>query len=367
MKTFKKISASVLLGFIFFSLSVLMLPLETKAAGCAFSCKEGSEDITTYCKKLYGDGSRVGKTFVTNGSPDCNMSEAPQCGLTAVAACCCAPDDSIITPYDPSTYAGTTGNEPNKPRYERPKLQVDIPGINFSDVTCVNKGDGSFVCSVSWISDYIGAIYQYALGIGGVLAAVMLMAGGLMWLISGGDASRVSKAKTLITGSVTGLIILFASYTILYQVNPDLTVFKPLQIRNIAPDTEPFSLAGNLTNSDECSDCIKITTIPVKSGNSSMANKDLIAKLEKVYQATSAEMKWRVTEAWPPTQKHKSKCHNNGTCVDIALLSSNNSCANVAKLQQALSNVGFDQILNEYIRCEGKETTYTSGDHLHIR
>jgi hypothetical protein len=119
------------------------------------------------------------------------------------------------------------------PKYDIPEMQIKIPGLTFSKVTCSNETGGAFICSVSWIGDYVAGIYQYALGIGGVLAAVMLMAGGVLWLISGGDASRVSKAKTLITGSITGLIILFASYTLLFQINPDLTIFKPIMIRNI--------------------------------------------------------------------------------------------------------------------------------------
>lgn len=254
------------------------------------------------------------------------------------------------------------------PKYEIPELQIDLSsiGVTFSDVTCVNS-NGGFVCSISWISDYIAGIYQYALGIGGVLAAVMLMAGGVLWLVSGGDTGRISKAKTLITGSITGLVILFSSYMLLFQINPDLTVFEPIKIRNIARDGEPLSYDGNTTNSDACSDCIKITSIPVKGGMGTLANKDLIAKLEKAYQATPKDIPWRITEAYPPSQKHKSKCHNNGMCVDIAILSGSNSCTNVAKLEAILRNFGLAQILNEYTDCGGTKTTFSSGGHFHLR
>ena len=136
-----------------------------------------------------------------------------------------------------------------EPKYEIPELQVKIPGLTFSNVTCSNKTGGAFICSVSWIGDYVAGIYEYALGIGGVLAAVMLMAGGVFWLVSGGDASRVSKAKTLITGSITGLVILFASYVLLFQINPDLTIFKPIQIRNIDKNESVYQGSDSDDNS----------------------------------------------------------------------------------------------------------------------
>jgi len=55
----------------------------------------------------------------------------------------------------------------------------------------------------------------------------------LLWLTSGGDSGKVSKAKGLIAGSITGLIILFSAYMILYEVNPELTVLKPITIGQI--------------------------------------------------------------------------------------------------------------------------------------
>lgn len=130
-----------------------------------------------------------------------------------------------------------------KPKFDPPQLQIQIPGLVYdkADVTCVNTADGGYSCSINWISKYIKAIYNYALSIGGILAALMLMAGGLLWLTSGGDSGKISKAKAFIGGSVTGLIILFSAYMILYEVNPELTKMKPISIKNAPSSGTPSS------------------------------------------------------------------------------------------------------------------------------
>ncbi len=115
------------------------------------------------------------------------------------------------------------------PKFNAPDFQIDL-GINFGNVVCQNNTDGGFSCSVSWIGDYISYIYKYGLSIAGILAALMLMGGGVIWLTSGGDAGKVGKAKTIIVSSITGLLILFSTYLILYQINPELVKLNPITV-----------------------------------------------------------------------------------------------------------------------------------------
>ncbi len=130
--------------------------------------------------------------------------------------------------------AGTT----DAAKFKIPELQIEIPGLaKFSQVKCTADGK----CGVPWIGEYINGIYNYAMSIAGILAAIILMAGGVLWLISGGDASKITQAKELIISSITGLIILAASYIILFQINPGLVNFTPIYIDQIKPivlDTE---------------------------------------------------------------------------------------------------------------------------------
>lgn len=127
--------------------------------------------------------------------------------------------------------------------------QIQIPNTIFAKSSVTVTGD--------MIAKYIQAFYTYGMSIVGILAAIVLMAGGVLWLTSGGDASKVSQAKELILGSIIGTVILFSSWIILNTVNPDLLKLKSIELANISEATYDFlstaeqiqyvCLAGDLT------------------------------------------------------------------------------------------------------------------------
>lgn len=137
-----------------------------------------------------------------------------------------------------------------EPKFTAPNLQIPIPNLAFSNkVNCEQNDDMSWACYVPWLSQYIIAIFNYGLSIAGILAAIVLMAGGLLWLTSAGNPKKVSQAKELIISSIIGLVILFSSYVILVQINPDLIQMKSVRTgvvqEELMPDTEmPPELAG---------------------------------------------------------------------------------------------------------------------------
>ena len=116
-------------------------------------------------------------------------------------------------------------------------LQIKIPGMKkFSEATeCPN--DPTKMC-VPWIGEYISGIYKYTIGIVGILAAVVLMIGGIIWLTAGGSATRIGEAKAWIGASLTGLVIALCSYMILYQINPSLTQFSPIKVTDVYEDED---------------------------------------------------------------------------------------------------------------------------------
>lgn len=111
------------------------------------------------------------------------------------------------------------------------KPQVKIPGLDYETV----QPDGS----TKAIGNYVIAIYRYAIGIVGILAAVVMMLGGVLWLIAGGNAERVSNAKSWIVAAITGLVLALSSYMILALVNPDLVNFKVSQIGDVKNIEKP--------------------------------------------------------------------------------------------------------------------------------
>lgn len=111
------------------------------------------------------------------------------------------------------------------------KSQVGIP---FSDIfSGADTAVGQYIASTgemvsSLLPNYIKAVYDYGIAVVGILAAIILMGGGLLWLTSTGNESRISKAKELIAGGLSGLVLLLSSWLLLNTINPSLLEFKPI-------------------------------------------------------------------------------------------------------------------------------------------
>jgi hypothetical protein len=112
------------------------------------------------------------------------------------------------------------------------KPQVEIPGLE-KEFTKDKTGGYILPQDTGGIAKYIRAIYKYAIGIVGILAAVVLMIGGVMWIIAGGNATAIGEAKSWIGASLTGLVLALLSYLILATVNPALVDLKVTKIQTV--------------------------------------------------------------------------------------------------------------------------------------
>ncbi len=65
------------------------------------------------------------------------------------------------------------------------------------------------------IPTLVGNIIKYVFGILGVLALVMFIYGGLMWMTSGGSSDKIKKGTGTLVWSVLGLALIFFSYALL--------------------------------------------------------------------------------------------------------------------------------------------------------
>lgn len=75
---------------------------------------------------------------------------------------------------------------------------------------------------VSDLGDYIQNGYSLLLGIAVTISIVMLMIGGIQYVLGAGMPEQVSKAKHRIQNAVIGLALLMCAYVILFTVNPQL-------------------------------------------------------------------------------------------------------------------------------------------------
>ncbi len=105
--------------------------------------------------------------------------------------------------------------------------QIGVPG--FDTKTPMTES------SITYIGQMIKAFYDYGLAIGGILAAIVLMAGGLIWLVSGGSSDKITQAKGLIMGSIIGIGLLFGAWIILNTINPYLLDFRFRDIKGVVP------------------------------------------------------------------------------------------------------------------------------------
>lgn len=114
----------------------------------------------------------------------------------------------------------------------KPALEIPIPDLRFSRVILTEDDvSGERTLDIPFIADYISALYRYAIGVAAVLATVMIMIGGLQYLMAGGDATRVSNAKKRITDAVIGLLLSLGTYMILVAINPDLVSLKNIKVK----------------------------------------------------------------------------------------------------------------------------------------
>ena len=112
--------------------------------------------------------------------------------------------------------------------------QVGIPDSNFQTDQKIPIGEErNGTTSSTLLADYIRSFYIYALNILGVLAVLILMAGGVQWIISGGNTKKIESAKKMISGSLFGSFLLLGSYFILNTINPDLTKLPAIEMRSI--------------------------------------------------------------------------------------------------------------------------------------
>lgn len=81
-------------------------------------------------------------------------------------------------------------------------------GVQIGDTSSVPKGADAFRC-------YVLAWYKYILGLSVILATIICTWAGYIWLTSGGDPAKITHARELIIGALSGLALLILASTLL--------------------------------------------------------------------------------------------------------------------------------------------------------
>jgi hypothetical protein len=101
-------------------------------------------------------------------------------------------------------------------------MTVVVPGasaqaLTGDDMWGENTGE-EFRETAGWaegdLATTIATIIRAAMGFLGVVAVVIILAGGFKWMTAGGNDTKVAEAKKLITAGIIGLFIILAAYAI---------------------------------------------------------------------------------------------------------------------------------------------------------
>ncbi|MEK7624813.1 MAG: hypothetical protein AAB467_00510 [Patescibacteria group bacterium] len=134
-------------------------------------------------------------------------------------------------------------------KLSNPILEIKIPGLNFSEI---NKSvDSEGYIHLTSLSEYLAAVYKFAIAAASIVAAIMIVIGGFRITVSaGGEQKNVGKKN--ITQALIGLMILWSSYFLFYTINPELVQFKALKIYYIPqpPDEDEEDITGATATSE---------------------------------------------------------------------------------------------------------------------
>jgi len=78
-------------------------------------------------------------------------------------------------------------------------------GINYGTATGLSTRD---------VREVVARIINVAMGLLGIVAVVIILAGGFLWMTAGGNEEKVEKAKSLIFSGIIGLAIILTSFAI---------------------------------------------------------------------------------------------------------------------------------------------------------
>ena len=98
-------------------------------------------------------------------------------------------------------------------------LSLATPAFAVSDLCPRASGyDYSILCKLDLTGNFFGSLITIIFVIATILALIYLIYGGIKWVLSGGDKTKVDAARSSIVAAIVGLIIVFLAYFILNVV-----------------------------------------------------------------------------------------------------------------------------------------------------
>ena len=168
------------------------------------------------------------------------------------------------------------------------------------------------IATQTTLSDYLPGAFNLAIGIGAVLAFIMITYGGFLYATSDAITGK-SEGREKIENAIWGLILVIGAWAILYTINPKILDFSLL----LPPPTTVSSTPSISALPAICSNCQSIGSLPTNGSTGDYVEAGLLTKLNTFNGLmNTANVGWVITEAYPPTTTHHNPCHYDGTCID---------------------------------------------------
>lgn len=126
--------------------------------------------------------------------------------------------------------------------YKPIKINMSLPNITTEVIE--QSGHGQIrTYQVKNLQCFTIGIYTYLVGVIGILATVMIMYGGVKYLVSLGNPTRMAGAKDTIFSAVVGLVLVLGAYILLNLINPNLTELKVAGLKTVQATNFPACTA----------------------------------------------------------------------------------------------------------------------------
>lgn len=93
--------------------------------------------------------------------------------------------------------------------------QISLDGSSFaSDVAKTSIAEQGGLNTANSVPQIVGNVIKVILGVSGTVALIFIIWGGIQWMISKGDGTKIGNARKLMTSGMIGIAIIAAAYAI---------------------------------------------------------------------------------------------------------------------------------------------------------
>ncbi len=185
---------------------------------------------------------------------------------------------------------------------------------------------------------YVSNFYLFSIGASILIAVMMMMIGGVIWLTSAGNPGRISTAKEYIINALIGVVLLLGAYTIIQAVNPKLV---NLEDPNLPPIPSTGACLYNSEGKPRCKTDIEAYCIDTLNGQykpkASCSDKSLCKK----YNLSTFECEKNVTDGTLAGEEG-STCEDKVIQLDVTISQEEIDKANGTGLAGLFQSVIFD-------------------------